>query len=170
MTTVLVLNQNYEPLNVCNARRAVVLIDGGKAEVLEHREGHIRAPSRALKRPSVIRLVYLIKRPRPRVRLTRREIFIRDHFTCQYCGLKTRDLTLDHVVPRHRGGKHSWDNLVSACRSCNHKKGGKLLADSHMQLRRPPFEPKANSLYLFGQYLDDNSEWQKFIPEWEKAG
>ncbi len=116
VSSVLVLNQNYEPLNVCNARRALVLVEGGKAEVLEHAMNlaELRSPSRSFRRPSVIRLVYMIKRPRPRVRLTRREIFMRDHYTCQYCGLKTRDLTLDHVIPRHRGGKHTWDNLVSA--------------------------------------------------------
>src|SRR5437588_559760 len=124
VSSVLVLNQNYEPLNVCNARRALVLVDGGKAEVLEHAEIPIRTPNRLFPRPSVIRLVYMIKRPRPRVRLTRREIFIRDHHACQYCGIRTLDLTLDDVVPRHRGGRHSWDNLVSACRSCNPRKGG----------------------------------------------
>ncbi len=118
----------------------------------------------------MIRLIYLIKRPRPRVRLTRREVFIRDHSSCQYCGVKTRDLTLDHIMPRHRGGKHTWENLVSACRACNHRKGGKSLAEAHMTLRRLPFEPKANSYYLFGQYLDGNDGWEKFIPEWEKAG
>jgi 5-methylcytosine-specific restriction endonuclease McrA len=171
-TAVLVLNQNYEPLNVCNARRAWTLVDGGKAEVLEHALGMLRSPSRSFQRPSVIRLVYMIKRPRPRVRLTRREIFIRDSFTCQYCGLKTRDLTLDHVLPRHRGGRHTWENLVSACRSCNHRKGGRTPEEAHMRLRRLPYEPKANSYYLFGQYLDGYEEWQKFIPEWEseKAG
>src|SRR3982751_5011939 len=170
VSSVLVLNQNYEPLNVCNTRRALVLVDGGKAEVLEHASGLIRTPSRAIPRPSVIRLVYMIKRPRPRVRLTRREIFIRDYYTCQYCGLKTRDLTLDHIIPRHRGGRHTWENLASAWRACNHKKGGKSLSEAHMQLRRLPFEPKANSYYLFGQYLDANDEWVKFIPGWEKAG
>src|SRR5690242_12721543 len=103
VSPVLVLNQNYEPLNVCNARRALHLVSGGKAEVLEHGEGELRATSVVFRRPSVIRLVYLIKRPRPRVRLTRREIFIRDHYTCQYCGLKTKDLTIDHLLPRHRG-------------------------------------------------------------------
>ncbi|MCC7103778.1 MAG: HNH endonuclease [Chloroflexi bacterium] len=169
MSSVLVLNQNYEPLNICNARRALVLVDGGKAEVIEHGSGEIRSPSTAFKRPSVIRMVYLIKRPRPKVRLTRREIFIRDGFTCQYCGVKTRDLTLDHVVPRHRGGKHTWDNLVSACRACNHRKGGKRLEDTKFTLLRQPFEPKANSFYLFGQYLDENGAWQKFIPAWELA-
>lgn len=168
MSAVLVLNQNYEPLNVCNTRRAVVLIDGGKAEVVEHGLGELRAPNRVVRRPSVIRMVYLIKRPRPKVRLTRREIFIRDRFTCQYCGLKARDLTLDHVIPRHRGGRHTWDNLVSACRSCNHRKGGKLLEETRFTLSQHPFEPKANSYYLFGQYLDANLEWSKFIPESER--
>jgi 5-methylcytosine-specific restriction endonuclease McrA len=165
---VLVLNQNYEPLNVCNARRALVLVQGGKAEVLEHGRGELRTTTMAYRRPSVIRLVYLIKRPRPRVRLTRREIFIRDQFVCQYCGLKTKDLTIDHLMPRHRGGRHSWDNLVSACRSCNHRKGGKSVEEARMPLRHAPVEPKASSYYLFGQYLDVYSEWGKFIPEWER--
>src|SRR5581483_7232597 len=145
VSPVLVLNQNYEPLNVCNARRALVLVNGGKAEVLEHGDGELRSTSITFRRPSVIRLVYLIKRPRPRVRLTRREIFIRDHFTCQYCGVKTKDLTIDHLIPRHRGGRHTWDNLVSACRGCNHRKGGKTLEEARMALRIPPFEPKATS-------------------------
>src|SRR5260370_28844024 len=119
VSAVLVLTQNYEPLNVCNSRRALVLVDGGKAEVLEHAEIPIRTPNRLFPRPSVIRLVYMIKRPRPRVRLTRREIFIRYHHACQYCGIPTPDLTLDHVVPPHRAGGHSWDNLVTADRGSN---------------------------------------------------
>jgi 5-methylcytosine-specific restriction endonuclease McrA len=167
VSSVLVLNQNYEPLNVCNTRRALVLVDGGKAEVLEHAFGDIRTPSRAIPRPSVIRLVYMIKRPRPRVRLTRREVFMRDHYTCQYCGLKTRDLTLDHVIPRHKGGRHTWENLVTACRACNHRKGGKTLEESRMHLARPPFQPKVSTYYILHQYLNTFQEWRKFIPEWE---
>jgi 5-methylcytosine-specific restriction endonuclease McrA len=174
LDSVLVLNQNYEPLNVCNARRALVLLDRGKAELLEHWPGWIRTPTRAFPRPSVIRLVQLVKRPRPRVRLTRREVFLRDNYTCQYCGVKTKDLTIDHLVPRHRGGRHVWENLVSACRACNHRKGGKTLEEARMVLRRQPFEPRATSYYLFHQYLDGNAEWRKFIPDWgqekEKAG
>jgi 5-methylcytosine-specific restriction endonuclease McrA len=104
-SAVLVLNQNYEPLNVCNARRAFVLVDRGKAEVLEHNSGYLRSPSYSFLLPSVIRLVYLIRRPRPQMRLTRKEIFSRDHYTCQYCGKRTHDLTLDHVVPRNKGGQ-----------------------------------------------------------------
>jgi 5-methylcytosine-specific restriction endonuclease McrA len=168
VNTVLVLNQNYEPINVCNARRAVVLLDRGKAEMLEHRVGAIRTPSTSFPRPSVIRLVALVKRPRPRVRLTRREIFLRDNFTCQYCGMKSKELTLDHLIPRHRGGRHQWDNLVSACRTCNHRKGGKTPEEARMVLRRAPYEPRASSYYLFHQYLDANDEWRKFVPGWEQ--
>lgn len=166
MESVLVLNQNYEPLNLCNARRALVLVDRGKAEVLEHFEGGIRSPSRLYPKPAVIRLVYLIKRPYPKVKLSRREIFQRDHYTCQYCGSKTKDLTLDHVIPRHRGGKHSWENLVSACRSCNHRKGGKTLDDSRMKLSRLPYEPKSSGYYILYQHLQNSDHWSKFVPGW----
>ena len=167
--SVLVLNQNYEPLNVCNARRAIVLLNRGKAEVLEHGQDVLRTPTTYFRRPSVIRLVYLIKRPRPKVRLSRREIFLRDKHTCQYCGIKTKDLTIDHVIPRHKGGRHTWENLVSACKSCNHRKGGKTLEEAKMSLYRFPYEPKASTYYSLHQHLQSYSEWRKFIPEWEMA-
>lgn len=166
-TAVLVLNQNYEPLNVCNTRRAIVLLDRGKAEVLEHGLGVIRTPSLTLLRPSVIRLVYMIRKPRPQLKLTRREIFIRDNYTCQYCGTRTKDLTLDHVIPRQKGGTHSWENLVSACKVCNHRKGSRTLQDSRMRLLRLPRQPKATTYHLFYQHLQEYVEWQKFVPEWE---
>jgi 5-methylcytosine-specific restriction endonuclease McrA len=166
-SAVLVLNQNYEPLNVCNSRRALILIDRGKAEVLEHSEGTIRTPSRAFARPSVIRLVYMIRRPRPQMRLSRREIFLRDRHTCQYCGRSSHDLTLDHVLPRHRGGEHSWENLVSACKQCNHRKAGRTPKEAHMQLLREPFRPRANSYYVFFHYLEAQNGWRKFLPAWE---
>jgi 5-methylcytosine-specific restriction endonuclease McrA len=168
-SAVLVLNQNYEPLNVCNEKRAIVLIDRGKAEVLEHGSGQIRTPTQNYRRPSVIRLVYLIKRPRPKARLTRREIFLRDNFTCQYCGVRGKDLTLDHVIPRHKGGKHTWENLVSACRSCNHRKGGKTVEEAKMALRRLPAQPRISTYYMLNQYLQSYVEWQKFVPGWEEA-
>jgi 5-methylcytosine-specific restriction endonuclease McrA len=165
--SVLVLNQNYEPLNVCSTRRAIVLVLGGKAEVLEHDRGEFRSLARSFRKPSVIRLVYLIRRPRPMVKLTRREVFIRDHYTCQYCGSHNRDLTLDHVIPRSRAGKHTWENLVSACRQCNHRKGGRSLDEAHMRLLHQPYRPVASSYYILHQYLDAYVEWRKFIPEWE---
>jgi 5-methylcytosine-specific restriction endonuclease McrA len=167
---VLVLNQNYEPLNVCNARRAFVLVDRGKAEVLEHGEGGIRAPSLLFPLPSVIRMVYMIKRPRPKMRLSRREVFNRDGYTCLYCGRQTRDLTLDHIVPRHRGGPHEWDNLASACKSCNHRKAGRTPQEARMNLLREPFAPKVTSYYVVYRYLGGREEWRKFLPGWEDAG
>jgi 5-methylcytosine-specific restriction endonuclease McrA len=165
--TVLVLNQNYEPLNVCSTRRALVLVLGGKAEVLEHARGEWHSLSRSFRKPSVIRLVYLVRRPRPMVKLTRREVFIRDHHTCQYCGTHARDLTLDHVIPRSKGGKHTWENLVSACRTCNHRKGGRTMEEAKMRLLHQPYRPIASSYYILHQYLDSYIEWRKFIPEWE---
>lgn len=163
---VLVLNQNYQPLNVCNTRRAIVMVVVGKAEVLENSRGVIRSPSIVFPRPSVIKLTYLIRRPRLRAKLTRKEVFRRDNYTCQYCGTQTRDLTLDHVVPRHRGGRHDWENLVSACRVCNRRKGGKTLEEAHMRLIRRPYEPKVTGYHIFQHYLQQNGEWRKFIEGW----
>lgn len=164
--TVLVLNQNYEPLNICNVRRAIVLVIDGKAEVLEQYSFSLHAASRDFPFPSVIRLVYMIKRPRPRVKLTRREIFIRDDYTCQYCGKHTSDLTIDHIHPRSKGGPHTWDNLVSACRTCNHRKGGKSLAEARMQLKRQPFEPRPGAYYTIERRVESgiHPDWEKFLP------
>ena len=163
---VLVLNQNYEPLNVCNVRRAFVLVFDGKAEVLEEHAATVRSATRVYPFPSVIRMTYLIRRPRPRVKLTRREIFIRDDYTCQYCGRNSHDLTIDHIVPRSRGGGHSWDNLVSACKSCNHRKGGKSLSQARMDLRSTPAEPRAGMYYTIERRLDSHvvEAWWKFLP------
>lgn len=165
-SAVLVLNQNYEPLNVCNVRRAIVLVFDGKAEVLETHAGALHSATRAFAPPSVIRMVYLIHKPRPRVKLTRREVFIRDAYTCQYCGRQGPDLTIDHVVPKSRGGAHSWDNLVSACKACNHRKGGKLLAETRMVLKKSPAEPRAGVYYTIERRLDGplTDAWEKFLP------
>jgi 5-methylcytosine-specific restriction endonuclease McrA len=169
---VLVLNQNYEPLNVCNVRRAILLVFDGKAEVLEEHPRLVHSATRAFPMPSVIRLVYLIRRPRPRVKLTRREVFIRDAYTCQYCGRQGHDLTIDHIVPRHRGGEHSWENLVSACKTCNHRKGGKTLAQARMALRTIPAEPRAGVYYTIERRLDTDltETWQKFLPGFRPLG
>ena len=164
---VLVLNSNYEPLNVCDVRRAFTLLGSEKAEILELNHLVVRTPTRSIHAPSVIRLVYLVKRPRPRVRLSRREVFARDAHTCQYCGLSTRELTLDHVIPKHRGGRHEWENLVAACRGCNHRKGAKTVLEARMQLLREPRVPRADPYSLFGSYLMDarNDPWRNYLYE-----
>lgn len=164
-SVVLLLNSNYEPLNVCDVRRAFRLVFGDKAEVIEYDHHDVITPRVVFRAPSVIRLQYMIKRPRPRVRLSRREVFTRDHHTCQYCGKTTHDLTLDHVVPRHRGGPHTWDNLVAACKACNHRKGGKLVDEARMRLTRAPFEPRCDVYTQFTPYLSDprNDAWRDYL-------
>ena len=162
---VLVLNQSFEPLNVCNLPRAFRLVFGQKAEVLEYDHQVIRTPRQEYRAPSVIRLQHQIRRPRPRVKLTRREVFARDGYTCQYCGRQSSDLTLDHVVPRHRGGTHTWDNLVTACKACNHRKGGKFLEEAKLRLPHRPVEPRCDVYSLFTPYLRDdrNENWRSYL-------
>ena len=163
---VLVLNQDYEPLNVTNLPRAFRLVFGLKAEVLEYDHQIVRTVRQEFHAPSVIRLQHRVHRPRPRVKLTRREVFARDRHTCQYCGRVAGDLTLDHVMPRHRGGGHTWENLVAACKPCNHRKGGRTPDEARMHLRHLPLEPRATTYYLFHQYLESEhfQGWSKFIP------
>ncbi|MBI1885399.1 MAG: HNH endonuclease [Chloroflexi bacterium] len=163
---VLVLNQNYEPLNVCTVRRAFILVDRGKAEILENGRGYLHTITLSFPIPSVIRLIYLIRRPRPQGRLTRRDVFLRDHFRCQYCGKQTKDLTLDHVVPRRRGGIHDWENVVAACKPCNHRKAGRTPQEAHMHLIHQPFRPTGSYFRTFYPYLEDQEEWRKFVPGW----
>ena len=160
---VLVLNQNYAPLNVCNVRRAVVLLDRGKAELLVNGRGELRTPRQIFLVPSVIRLMYLVRRPLFQRRLSRREVFARDNFTCQYCGGETRQLTLDHVVPRFRGGAHAWENVVTACIQCNHRKASRTPREAGITLLREPRAPRPNPYYLFHRRaLQD--EWKQFMP------
>ncbi len=162
---VLVLNQNYEPLNICRVRRAIVLLYRGKAEMLENGSGFIQSASYIAPVPSVIRLGYFIKRPRPQRRLTRLEVFHRDQYTCQYCGQETRQLTLDHVIPRYRGGQHTWENVVSACIPCNQHKAGKTPEQAGMRLLHHPSPPRGNTFfYLPYHYRQTPSGWQKYLP------
>lgn len=165
---VLVLNQNYEPLNISRVRRAVVLLLRGKAEAVENGLGVIHTASYSLAIPSVIRIVYMVKRPHLGRKLTRIEVLRRDQFTCQYCGKETRELTLDHVIPRHKGGRHIWENVVSACIRCNGRKAGRTPKEAGMKLVRQPFTPRISGYYIPQEYLRGNAEWQKFIPLWQR--
>lgn len=108
----------------------------------------------------------MIHRPRPQPKLTRGEIFRRDNFTCQYCGKQAPKLTVDHVVPRYRGGRRTWDNLVTACPRCNVRKGGRTLHEAGMALRRLPRKPQPTYEYLFRGYLNQYTEWAEFLEGW----
>ena len=161
---VLVLNQSYEPLAVCRARRAIVLIFQGKAEMLEDGLGYLHTIAAEVPIPSVIRLGQLVRRPRHERKMTRHEIFNRDHYMCQYCGEQSRHLTLDHVMPRYRGGQHTWENVVSACAACNRKKAGKTLKEANMKLIRAPKPPTGSHLFVVPyQYLNKRDEWRKYF-------
>ncbi|HVN54681.1 MAG TPA: HNH endonuclease [Anaerolineaceae bacterium] len=163
---VLVLNANFEPIHVCDTRRAIGLIMADKASLVINGRGEIKTVSRMFPRPSVIRLDKMIHRPRPHLKLTRREVFRRDNYTCQYCGRHSLDLTIDHVIPRHLGGQHLWANVVAACNQCNHRKGGRRLEEANMSLLHQPKEPPTSAAYVFGRHLLDNTEWQPFLEGW----
>jgi 5-methylcytosine-specific restriction endonuclease McrA len=137
----LVLNATYEPLCVVSARRAVVLVLAEKADVLHDSDEDMRSERLALKVPSVIRLRYFVKVPfRRRSALNRRAVFARDGGRCQYCGAAAE--SIDHVVPRAKGGTHTWENVVAACRPCNTAKRDRLLSETSMVLRRRPSVPR----------------------------
>lgn len=162
---ILLLNQNYEPLNVCKFRRAISLLIKNKVEVVESNSFQVRTVSSLWEVPSVIRLHYLVKRPRPnKIQISRRNILIRDNHTCQYCGKKSSDLTLDHLIPRKFGGASTWENLVSACKECNNKKGDKPLSEVNIKLKTPPRPLKylPNVIHSLVSF-PIKEEWKKYL-------
>ena len=163
---VLVLNASFEPINVCTLRRAVVLIIKGAARMEEASERVLHSPSTELRAPSVIRLVEYVHVPFERTSLSRKNVLLRDHNTCQYCGrtAPSQDLTLDHVLPRSRGGSSGWENLVACCRPCNNRKGDRTPDEARMRLLK---RPQAFSMHVNRQimrYLGRTDEaWRKYL-------
>jgi 5-methylcytosine-specific restriction endonuclease McrA len=148
---VLVLNSTYEPVNVCSTRRAIVLLLKGKAEAVESGLAPIRSERTVFASPLVIRLRNYVRVPRAdKRRLSRRAVLARDGFCCQYCG-STRHLTIDHVVPRSRGGSTSWDNVVTSCAPCNVRKGACLPSEVGMAPSRKPRPPLPGDFVLASQ-------------------
>ena len=167
-SSVLVLNLDYQPINVCNVRRAIIMLGKGKAQLLEDGRGEIHTPTLTIPIPSIIRLVYLVTRPFAQRKLTKKEIFLRDRYTCQYCGQRSRELTLDHVIPRRQEGAHSWENFASACIPCNRRKAGRTPAEAGMSLLRHPKAPYPSPYYVLHNKTI-LEEWRKFIP-WADFG
>jgi len=143
MDQVLLLNLTYEPLRVISWRRAVRLLTLGKVEVVEESEMEVRSVTFVIRLPSVVRLLRLVRRRNRPVQFSRRNIYVRDDFRCQYCGRRppVEDLTYDHVVPRALGGQTGWENIVAACVECNARKGGRTPAQAGMRLLRAPARP-----------------------------
>lgn len=146
MPRVLVLNASYQPLNLVNLKRAVVLVLKNKAEIIEEGGGVLHSERMTMPFPTVIRLVYYVSVPYRSVALSRRAVFARDNHTCQYCGGRAE--SIDHVIPRSRGGKHSWENVVAACRKCNTRKMNRLPSEAGLKLMRKPFEPRHHVWFL----------------------
>jgi 5-methylcytosine-specific restriction endonuclease McrA len=162
---VLVLNASYEPLNVCSVRRAHVLVFKGKAEVLEEHETPLRSASDTFARPHVIRLVQYVRVPRAAQRkISRRALFARDEWSCVYCGTSGGRLTLDHVLPRSRGGDSVWENVVTACAPCNLRKGDRLPEEASMTLRRPPRPPAPALFITLATPSGLPTTWKRYLP------
>jgi 5-methylcytosine-specific restriction endonuclease McrA len=160
---VLILNQSYEPLTICNIKKAVILIYLGKAElILEDGRKNLRSVSRVYPWPSIIRLSRFITIPYKKVVLTRKNILRRDSYKCAYCGRSDLPLTIDHVLPKARGGTDSWENLVCACTSCNNKKGDRTPDEANLNLLNKPFKP-SHIMFIKNVVgkLDDN--WKPYL-------
>ncbi|MGH2952042.1 MAG: HNH endonuclease [Solirubrobacterales bacterium] len=140
---VLVLNASHEPINVCTVRRGAVLVLKGRAELLEPGEGALHSERLELARPCVIRLIRYVRIPRDvhRRKITRKAVLARDSYTCQYCGRQASGLTVDHVIPRSRGGESVWENIVASCAPCNRRKGNRLPREVEMHPAKRPKPP-----------------------------
>jgi 5-methylcytosine-specific restriction endonuclease McrA len=143
MEQVLLLNISYEPLKVINWQKAITMLCLGKVEVIEEYTSEIHSVSFTIKLPSVVRLLKMVNRNKSPVKFSRQNIYARDRYKCQYCGgrFPTEELTYDHVVPRGRGGKTEWKNIVTCCMECNRKKGGRTPREASMRLIRKPTRP-----------------------------
>jgi 5-methylcytosine-specific restriction endonuclease McrA len=163
---VLVLNASYEPINICAARRALVLVLKGVAAAEEESASHIHSSRHAMRIPSVIRLLEYRRIPHQTRALSRKNILMRDRYTCQYCHrvMNSAELTLDHVVPRSRAGETTWENLVACCHPCNNRKGSRTPEEAGMRLARAPrpfsLHTSRHLMRLLGKSDD---QWRKYL-------
>ena len=163
----LVLNYSYEPLQFCSARHAIIMVFGGRAEDLESAGYLVRTPSTVFKLPTVIRTLKMVRRNRSKgLAFSKKNILRRDNYTCQYCGASNQPLTVDHIVPKSRGGATNWTNIVVACKPCNLRKGDRTPLEMDMPLCQPPKKPDFQSIpFIIPSGPNSHLEiWQKYIP------
>lgn len=165
-TQVLVLNASYEPIHICGVERAIILIVKGVARSEQDTPHVMRSPSTVIPVPAVIRLVHYVNIPYRKKAYSKKHIYLRDNYTCQYCGnVKTpNDLTLDHILPQSRGGKSVWQNLVTSCKKCNTKKGDQTPREAGLTLLNKP--KPLNSyfyLHLVRCKARENQYWRKYL-------
>jgi 5-methylcytosine-specific restriction endonuclease McrA len=162
---VLVLNATYEPLSVVSVKRAVVLLLKEKAELIEAAQARLRAENFSIPKPLVIRLVYYVRIPRRMsLPVTRKTVLARDNYTCQYCRTAPprQKLTMDHVLPRSRGGKTTWENVVAACQRCNGRKGSRTPTEANMKLLSQPKRPRYIAIATLAS-LEAKRAWDKYM-------
>ena len=160
MRRTLLLNATFEPLCVVTLRRAVVLVLKGKAEIVARDVAEIHSARLNVPCPSVIRLVHYVRVPyRTRAPLSRRAVFARDEHRCQYCNRPAENI--DHVIPRSRGGEHTWENVVASCRPCNARKENRFLHETDLRLRRTPVAPHSSWVVTSGGPIDP--AWQPYL-------
>jgi 5-methylcytosine-specific restriction endonuclease McrA len=163
---VLVLNASYEPINICAARRALVLVLKGVAAAEEESTHAVHSTRRSMRLPSVIRLLEYRRIPHQTRALSRKNILMRDRYTCQYCLriLPSAELTLDHVIPRSRSGESAWENLVACCHPCNNRKGSRTPDEAGMKLTRQPrpfsLHTSRHLMRLLGK---SDEQWRKYL-------
>ena len=165
---ILILNYSYEPLQFCSAKRGLVMVLSGRAEQIECDGYVVRSPSMSLQVPTVIRVLNLVKRKaRKSVSFSKKNILRRDNFTCQYCGDQNYPLTVDHDIPKSRGGGTSWTNVVVACKPCNMKKGSRTAREANMKLDKNPNRPKFNYHQLVVPVGPTShvESWMKYLPK-----
>jgi 5-methylcytosine-specific restriction endonuclease McrA len=160
---VLILNQNYEPLSICNVKKAIILLYLGKAELIEALNGKVlHSISATMPFPSIVRLSVFIHVPYKKIILSRKNILRRDGHRCQYCGRTDVSLTVDHIIPKARLGEDSWENLVTACVECNNRKGDRMPDEANMKLMRRPMRPNhVTFLRHFVGTIDDG--WKPYL-------
>jgi 5-methylcytosine-specific restriction endonuclease McrA len=157
------LNNSYEAISVCSVKKAILLTFLQKAEIVAYRKNEfINSVSNKFPAPSVIKLSKYMKLPFRRIELSRRNIYRRDNYQCQYCGKKTQVLTIDHIIPRSRGGEDTWENLVTACDKCNNMKGSRTPEEAGMQLLKIP--SKIHHIIFMKLNISDAEEaWKPFL-------
>ncbi len=160
---MLLLNQSYEPLTICNVKKAIILILLHKAELVADKKNRkLRSISSTFPWPTVIRLKNYVNLPFKKIILSRKNIFKRDGHKCAYCGRGDLPLTVDHIIPRSRNGEDSWENLVAACLPCNSKKGDHLLEDVNMELLITPYRPNY-IMFIKNSAGRLDSTWEPFL-------
>lgn len=165
---ILVLNYSYEPLQFCSAKRAVVMVLSGRAEQIECDGFQIRTPSSSYPLPAVIRILKMVKRNRRRqVAFSKKNILRRDNYTCQYCGISKHPMTVDHVLPKSRGGKTDWENVVVACKPCNLKKSNRTPAEMGIPLLSRPSRPDMHWIHFAVPKGPESHVriWKKYLPK-----